>query len=63
MYRNDNDCIFATIVTWIIMGIACFFSDRAGYQRARKEIEEEERDKKIAELTRQIEEFRRQKAA
>lgn len=60
--RDDNNCIFSMLITWLIMGIACFFSDKAGYQRARKEIEEEERDRKIAELTRQINEFRKQKA-
>ncbi len=44
------------------MGIACFFSDKGGYERARKEIEQENRDKEIEELKRQILEFRKQKA-
>lgn len=62
MYRDNNDCIFSTIITFIIMGIACFFSDKGGYERARKEIEQENRDKEIEELKRQILEFRRQRA-
>lgn len=62
MYRDNNDCIFSTIITFIIMGIACFFSDKGGYERARKEIKEEERDREIEELKRQILEFRKQKA-
>ena len=59
--RNDNDCIFSILITWLIMGVACFFSDKGGYERARREIEEENRDKKIDEMARQIREFQKQK--